>query len=212
VELILAFAILPYWLAWWLRFSFDPRFLLLVLPFMAVWSARPLLWIACWAAERIRLPRPVWQVGGALLLTGLLLLGARDRLGGVYRAVTQPFASDEQKLLAVKGTLYRLVLFARENLDPQHDRLYLMDERLAYYLRDFDVQVGYPLTLAELEGFDYLFHSSSIYTVYGDGLLGWEDSEFYLHAFDPAVFEPVYEVEGVHVMRILRTDLPPDGL
>lgn len=209
-DLILSFTVLPYWLAWWWRFSFDPRFLLLILPPIAVWSARLLGMAVSGVTQRIRLPRPLWRIGGALLLAVLLLWGARERLGGVYRAVAQPFASDEEKLLAVKGTLYRLVLYARQNLDPQRDRLYLMDERLAYYLSDFEVQVGYPLTLSDLEGYDYLFHSSSIYAVYGDGRLGWEDSEFYRHAFDAAVFEPVYEVEGVHVMRILRTSLPPD--
>lgn len=210
-DLILAFAAFPYWLAWWWRFSFDPRFLLLILPLMAVWSVRPLTAGMAWAVQHVRLPQALWRVGGALLLIVLLVWGARERLGGVYRAATQPFASDEEKLLAVKGTLYRLVLYARQNLDPQRDRLYLMDERLAYYLSDFEVKVGYPLTLADLKGYDYLFHSSSIYAVYGDGRLGWEDSEFYRHAFDPAVFEPVYEVEGVHVMRILRTSLPDDG-
>ncbi len=209
-DLILAFAAFPYWLAWWWRFSFDPRFLLLILPPMAVWSVRPLATGAAWITQHISLPRTLWRVGGALLLAALLVWGARERLGGVYRAITQPFASDEEKLLAVKGTLYRLVLYARQNLDPRRDRLYLMDERLAYYLSDFEVKVGYPLTLAELEGYDYLFHSSSIYAIYGDGRLGWQNSEFYRHAFDLTVFEPVYEVEGVHVMRILRTSLPPE--
>ena len=211
IDLILSFAVLPYWLAWWWRFSFDPRFLLLVLPPIAVWSARLLGAAVDWVTRHIRLPQRLWRLGGAWLLAALLLWGARERLGGVYRAVAQPFASDEEKLLAVKGTMYRLVLYARQNLNPQRDRLYLMDERLAYYLSDFEVRVGYPLTLSDLEGYDYLFHSSSLYAVYGDGRLGWEDSEFYQHAFDPAVFEPVYEVEGVHVMRILRTSLPLDG-
>jgi hypothetical protein len=34
------------------------------------------------------------------------------------------------------------------------------------------------------------------------------DSEFYRHVWDPLIFEPVYVSEGVHVMRILRTDVP----
>ncbi len=209
VTLIAALFVIPYWLAWWTTFSFDPRFLLLILPLMALWSARPLLTLLAWLPARARLPRPAWLVLGAVVLAGLLLWGAQDRLGGVYRAVTQPLATSEARFRRVKPGLADHVLYARANLNPTADRLYLMDERLAYYLADFDYTVGYPLTLADLEGYDYLFHASGLYSVYGDGRLGWEDSEFYQHAFAPAVFEPVYESGGVHIMRILRTDLPP---
>jgi hypothetical protein len=144
------------------------------------------------------------------MLIGLIVWGARDRLGGVYKAVTQPFISDDERLLQAKGRTYNLVLYARENFDPAHDRLILMDGRMAYYLRDFDYVVMYPRTLADLEGYDYLLHSSSIFAVYNDRL-GMRDSEFYQHVWDPAIFEPVYVSDGVHIMRILRTDLPEDS-
>ena len=73
---------------------------------------------------------------------------------------------------------------------------------------DYDVVVGYPYYLAELEGYDYIIYSSSYRAIYGDGRLGWQDSEFYHLAYAPLVFEPVYEVNGVHIMRILRTTVP----
>jgi hypothetical protein len=85
-----------------------------------------------------------------------------------------------------------------------------MDERLVYFLPEFDTAVGYPQTLAALDGYDYLFHVAAIYALYGNGRLGWEDSEFYRYAFDERVFEPVYKSGGVHVMRSLRTTPPPD--
>lgn len=206
-ELLAALFVIPYWLAWWTTFSFDSRFLLLILPLMALWSVRPLLWLAGTVGGRARLPRRAWQALGGALLLGLLLWGARERLGGVYWAVTRPSAPPAERLARAKPELADLVGYAHAHLDPATDRLYLMDERLVYYLDGFDVAVGYPQTLAELEGYDYLFHSSGLYAVYGDGRLGWEDSEFYRHAFDPALFEPVYESGGVHIMRVLRADL-----
>ncbi len=208
--LILALAAVPYWAAWWLRFSFEARFLLLILPLIAVWAAVPVLQAAAWLAERARVPRVAQTVFTGLLLAGLLVLGARGRLGGVYYALTDPFASDFERLSRAKGPLADLAAYAHSELDPTTDRLYLMDERLAYFLPEFETAVGYPQTLAALDGYDYLFHVAAIYALYGNGRLGWEDSEFYRYAFDERVFEPVYESGGVHVMRILRTTLPPE--
>jgi hypothetical protein len=99
------------------------------------------------------------------------------------------------------------VLYVRNTLDPARDRIVLMDGRMAYYLLDYDPAVMYPRQLSDLEGYDYLVHSSSIFAVYNDRL-GLRDSEFYQHVFDPLIFEPVYVSDGVHVMRILRTDVP----
>ena len=206
-DLILAVMIIPYWLVWWTTFSFDPRFLLLILPLKAIWAARLLAWGVTWLGERVRMPRLAGRIGGAALLLGLLLWGSQDRLAGVYWAVAQPLATDEQKLLRAKERFYSLVLYIRENLDPENDRLMLMDGRMAYYLRDFDTLVCYPIMLADLEGYDYLVHSSSIFAVYNERL-GWNNSEFYRHVWDPLIFEPVYESDGVHIMRILGADLP----
>jgi hypothetical protein len=206
-DLILSAMAIPYWLAWWTRFAFDARFLLLILPIMAVWSARPMLWAIERAADRVHLPRLLWQIGGSALLLGLIVWGAHDRLGGLYRTLTRPFASETERLLEVQGRLYRQVLYVRTHIDPVASRLAVMDGRLLYYLRDYAVDVMYPLRLADLQGYDYLIHSSSIYGVYGSEL-GWQDSEFYQHAFDPLIFEPVFEIEGVHIMRILRTNVP----
>ena len=52
-ELILLAVIVPYWLAWWLRFSFEGRFLLVILPLyaaLAAWPGRgsgPRCWPGC---------------------------------------------------------------------------------------------------------------------------------------------------------------------
>ncbi len=208
-DLLLAGFAVPYWLAWWLKFSFDARFLLLVLPIMAVWAGRVVAWLLAALRDSFPVPRRGAQILGALLLAMLLYLGTADRLGGAYRLLTARDLTDMERLALAKGPLADLVTYARENLDPNADCLYLMDERLPYFLHDFRYRVGYPQTLAELEGCDYVFHVSSIHTVYNNPI-GWDRGDFYQYAFNPAVFEPVFESGGVQVMRILRTS-PPEG-
>ena len=110
-------------------------------------------------------------------------------------------------MMQAKGRYFSIVLYVQENLDPDSDRLVVMDGRMIYYLRDFDTVVMYPATLRDLEGYDYLLHSASFVGVYNDRL-GLRDSEFYRYVWNPLIFESVYVNEGVHVMRILRTDIP----
>ncbi|NDJ54263.1 MAG: glycosyltransferase family 39 protein [Chloroflexi bacterium] len=207
-DLILAGFALPYWLAWWSNFSFDARFLLQILPIMAIWTARPLSnWIEQVAAIEAH---ALLRTTAALLVVGVVaLFGARGILGGPYRAIVAPFASYEDRLRHAKGDMIALVQYTRSNLDPDTDRLMLMDERMAYYLTEFDVAVMYPLTLADLAETDYLIHASGVFTIYSDRL-GYDESEFYQHIWNPEVFETVYETNGIHVMRVLRSS-PPDA-
>ena len=209
-DLLLSAFILPYWLAWWTRFSFATRFLLLILPITAVWGARIVLWLAEQLARRDHFPDKPLRFAAGLSLVGLSIWGAQNRLGGVYQAFTQPFVSDRVRLQHAKHDLIDIVSYVEEHFVPGRDRIWLMDSRMAYYLADYDPTVGFPINLAQLEGYDYIVHISSIYTIYGNGRLGWEDSEFYRYAFDERVFEPVYVSNGVHVMKILRTTPPPE--
>nr|MBN1228587.1 hypothetical protein [Anaerolineae bacterium] len=168
----------------------------------------PLLWALGWLKSRVTIPGWIWQSASALGLAGLLAWGAADRLGGLYWAATHLTATTEERAEHVNETLIRLVRYVRDNFNPGEVRLYLLDERLRYYLADYNTKVGYPYYLVELEGYDYIIYSSSYRAIYGDGRLGWQDSEFYNLAYAPLVFEPVCEVNGVHIMRILRTTVP----
>lgn len=210
-DLLLSAFIIPYWLAWWTRFSFSSRFLLLVLPMMAVWGARVILWLADRINRHLRFQRMGWRIAAGVGFIGLAVWGAQNRLGGIYRTVTQPFATDSVRLESAKRDLADLVRYVQEHFVPGQDRIWLMDSRMAYYLSDYDPAVGFPTTLAQLEGYDYIVHLSSIYAIYGNGRLGWEDSEFYRYAFDERVFEPIYDSDGVHIMKILRTTPPPES-
>jgi hypothetical protein len=199
-DLVMALFVVPYWLAWWMRFSFDARFLLVILPFYAAWAAWPLAWLEgkAAAADQHNLRRWV----ALPLLVGVLALGTHERWGGVYYALTEPTISDAEKLIRLKNDLYPTVEWVRANLDPSRDRLLLMDGRLAYYLRDYDVRVRYPRRFEHLNDVDYLITTSSTTTVYAR--LGWTDSYYYRHRQDPEYFELLFDGgEGTRVYRVL---------
>jgi 4-amino-4-deoxy-L-arabinose transferase-like glycosyltransferase len=182
-HLILGLLIIPYWLVWWVQFSFEARFLLLILPGMALWSAFVITWIMSRFGTRIQIPRTFAQMFGAVIIAGTFVAGTEDRLGGVYRAITMPFASEEERVQHVRRDLYNLTRYIQDNISTD-SRLMVMDGALQYYLLEYDITVAYPLTLADLNGYDYLVHSSSIFAVYTDRL-GWRSSEFYRHVWDP---------------------------
>jgi hypothetical protein len=210
-DLLLGVAAVPYWLAWWTSFSFEARFLILILPLMVIWAARPVEWMLDRAMGRIQRV-PVWAARGAvgMLLIGLLLLSARERLGGVYHAVTRPFWPEAERLRYTKGEMYDMVEYIRAHFVPGRDRIVSIDARLPYYLTEYEISVGYPRHLRELEGYDYIVYSSSMTEIYSSDL-GWKNSEFYKRIYREKYFEPVFESGGVYIMRILRTTVDSKG-
>lgn len=191
--------LLPYWLAWWMRFSFTARFLLVVVPVYAVWAARPLTWLSRRQTWVTRYSRPLAGVTAALLL----VYGLRAPLGGLAYAITHPFASDFEKLVRAKEDLYPTALWLRENLKPG-ERVTSMDTRLRYYLTDYEVDVGYPLSFEDLAPYDYVIDSSGTTEIYRT--LGWTDTDYWQHRRDPVYFEEVFDGgAGSEILRILPT-------
>jgi 4-amino-4-deoxy-L-arabinose transferase-like glycosyltransferase len=204
-DLLLGVAVVPYWLAWWSKFSFEARFLILILPLMAIWAARPVQSVLEAMAEMIqRVPvRAVRLVVGVFLL-GLLLLSARERLGAVYHALTRPFWPESERFRYTKGEVYDLVEYIRTHFEPDQYRLVSIDARLPYYLPEYHIDVAYPRHLRDLEGYDYIIYSSSMTAIYSSDL-GWRTSEFYKRIYKIEYFEPVFESQGVYIMKIMRT-------
>jgi len=207
-HLILGLVAVPYWLVWWRTFSFEARFLVLILPIMAIWFGLVLLALFDWVIPQVQIPEWMLRSATAIILFTLLTAAAWDRLGSIYNALAHPFVSEEQRTLYVKGPVYDLALYIRSHIDPEHTHILSMDGRLPYYLPEYNIQVAYPLTLAELGGYDLVVHSSSMDAIYTPRL-GWNTSEFYLYVWDPRVFDTVYESGGVHIMKILATKAPP---
>jgi 4-amino-4-deoxy-L-arabinose transferase-like glycosyltransferase len=206
VHLIFGLIAVPYWLVWWQSFSFEARFLLLILPIMAIWASYTLLWLIDWLDARRAIPMLVTRSLIAVTLLAMFFFASRGHLGAVYYALTRPFASEEDRLRHIQPTLYDLATYIRSHLDPTSDHIMTMDGRLLYYLPEYSITSTYPLRLSDLSGYDYLVSTANIYGIY-DGRLGWNQSEFFQHVWDSTLFQSVYESNGAHIMRILRSDV-----
>jgi len=204
VHLVFLIMIVPYWAAWWLFFAFDIRFLIFLLPFMAIWTGWIINWLIQQLEGRVALPRVVWQGVFFVLMGFMIFTATKGRLGGVYYAITDPFATEDERIIAAKGRMYELVVYIRENVPPG-TAIVVMDGRMEYYLQGYAVRVTYPLTLADLDGYDYIVHSSGFTRIY-ESPLGWNRYDFYQKVWSERYFESVYESDGVHVMRILYDD------
>ncbi len=201
--LLLLVFLLPYLALWWNWFSYDPRFLLTVLPFYAA-----LVGIGFeWAASRVPLkPSLALTALTAALAVGLLYGGTYTRLGGGYRLLTAPFATDEEKLLHYKPDVASTVAFLLANSQPGQTRIYSMDPRLGYYLFDYDFKAGYPTTLSELAGYDYLVAGSwAVTEVYPR--LGAADNEVVAHLDDPQVL-PLLFTSELGTVKVYRVQIP----
>ncbi len=199
VHLVFAGFVLPYWLAWWLYFSFDPRFILLILPFFGLWCAFIIMRLS--KRFTMQVPQIVWRTVLLAVLALLAYQAVESRLGGVYHTLTDPFASNVARLQRAKSRFYGVIDYVRQNIDPEENRIMLMDGRMAYFLPEYDVVVSYPLDLRQLDDFDYLVHSSGFKPIY-ESELGYATSEFYLRVWSTRYFDPVFDSDGVHVMGI----------
>lgn len=174
VWLLLIFT-LPYWYLWWQRFSYDPRFLLSILPFYAILAS------VGWAALIRRLPvRIVQSQPAQLAAIGLVLVmfGTavyESKLGGIRQWIVAPTASYEARLLRVKGDLYEAVAYL-DSVDPTAS-VYTTDNELLYYFRSRNVAAGYPADYADVQHYDYLIMADFVPGLYQE--LGQADAALF---------------------------------
>lgn len=149
----------PYTLLWWWLFSYDPRFLLSVIPFYAVLFGGLI--------AEVRWPTAgLWRwalVGGIAAALSASIVGSS--LGGLRQWVVAPTATYAERLVRAKHDMYPTVEFIRDHIPPAA-RIVSMDGRLRYYLIDRPIEVFYPMRLAELQGYDYFVAGSWWYTIY----------------------------------------------
>ncbi len=92
--LVLLLWTLPFFAAWWLLVSYDPRFLLLFLPILCVLASDPLVRLWDWIG-------PAWQPRYAIVLTLLTLILAAPILFNSVdykpQILRHPFMSDADK-------------------------------------------------------------------------------------------------------------------
>jgi hypothetical protein len=201
--------IFPYLALWWNWFSYDARYLLTVLPFYASFVGIS----AEWALTRFAGTLRIWTRGPAVRTAGIALVaaallvgGTYNRLGGVYRLVVAPFATDQERLLHYKPDVASTVAYLREAAVPGRDRIYSMDPRINFYLADYDLKVGYPTELAQLDGYQYFVTGSWAFNlVYSK--LGAAENEVTAHLEDPQIFELLFTSE-LGTVKVYRVHTP----
>jgi hypothetical protein len=149
----------PYTLLWWRLFSYDPRFLLTVIPFYAAMFGGL-------AAEVRWTPARLWRwalAAGIVAAASTSIVNAK--LGGLRQWIVAPGATYEERLVRAKHDMYPTVEFIRDNISPTA-RIVSMDGRLQYYLIDRQMDVSYPARLADLYHYDYFVAGSWWYAVY----------------------------------------------
>lgn len=158
IVLVLSFVI-PYYVAWWYRFSYDTRFLLEILPFIALIPAYVL-------DDARRFLRPPGRPATILLvvamcltaLPGIALAFGIDTLGHL---VSGP-AGDNQKRLQALGPSYRVVLFLKNRLGSPETagRICITaDGRMLYFFESHEANGCLPSAERELDGYRYLVTS-----------------------------------------------------
>jgi hypothetical protein len=81
-----------------------------------------------------------------------------------------------------------------------------MDPRINFYLADYDLMVGYPTELAQLDGYQYFVTGSWAFNlVYSK--LGAADNEITAHLEDPQIFELLFTSE-LGTVKVYRVHTP----
>jgi 4-amino-4-deoxy-L-arabinose transferase-like glycosyltransferase len=155
--LYLAVFVVPFFAVWWLLFSYEPRFLLVVLPFFAVMGAHvltvvpPQLWQ--------RLPRRIVTLGTAALLFFLAVLAGSAAVDHKTEMLRKPLMSDPEKHLVRLGERYSVGLYLQQFLGAL---VWTQDPIMAYHADGVTVRSSpYPASRAALEGYDYWIASPS---------------------------------------------------
>ena len=178
---------LPYTLLWWWRFSFDPRFLLSILPFYAILAGGAIDAIS----SKIRLTLQP-KLSSLILLSTIIVVTAtgvfQSRLGGIIQWATSPRASYAERIYRAKGDLYPTVQYLLDNSNSE-TLIYSTDGRLRYYLVDYDISVGYP-NLDELQDYDLFVLGSRAKSVYDT--TSQKESNPYISLNDSTKFKIVY--------------------
>jgi len=140
--LLLGFGV-PFWLVWWLLFSYDLRFLLLIWGVFAVMGADLLLAAAGWLARRGWLARDGWLMRVALPLAAILLAlpAARVAVDHKPQILRYPFMSDDARHTVQLGGRWAVIRWLRAEAPPGSSVLFA-DYHFYYALMQADLRLS----------------------------------------------------------------------
>ncbi|HLB49080.1 MAG TPA: glycosyltransferase family 39 protein [Anaerolineales bacterium] len=190
VVLLWAAFVIPYHLIWWWGFTYQARYLFTSLAMYAAVAG----FVFDWSVTRfgaLQSPRFKLAMAAAGMIVSAALVGntIRWRLGAVYYLVTDPARTDDAKLTRLARDSWLVSKYVRETIPPGA-KLYVMDSSLAYWLYNYELQVGYPSRLDDLRGYDYY-----VVARWGDDVLsalGSSAEEINQSLDDPALFTKLF--------------------
>ncbi len=190
--------ILPYLMVWVLKFSYDPRFLLMIFPLVAVLS----IWAVGNGFQRI-LGSFSKKKLAAFILCGILIV---PHIG--YIAVNNrdlflhPLMGDEEKRLKTMKRLYPLILYLKDiqSKAGRNIRIIALDTRVLYFLGPQMVSTVYPMKMEQLKDFDYFVYPLA-YRTYN---LSPEGNEISANLSNENYFINVFESGGDVIYKIIH--------
>jgi len=155
----------PTWIIWSFTLSFDIRYLIPVLPVAAALAATPLGKLLRVTLDRLARIRVHSKQIKLVLGAALIILCLPSTYGAVAQAIKGPgpdqtwslthlTANDDEKRLAVLGTMYETVLYVRSNPQLSSAPIVTMDSRIPGFLAN--ANFSWPRQLEDLNGYRFL--------------------------------------------------------
>ncbi len=143
----------PFFVIWWVLFSYDSRFLLVLTPYIAVMSGHFVISVAA----RLAAPQLIPQPRTTALLIGAMLLVALPALSAAVdykpELLRHPLMSDAEKHRVRLGDRYDVGLYL--GTLPPDSRIWTQDILLPYYADHVRVTVGSWPNAEQLRDYDF---------------------------------------------------------
>lgn len=207
-NMLIAIIVLPYLIIGVLGTAYEFRYLVHVLPLISVQSSVVIQQIFLKFSERdfsfkilTKLKAWIFYSLIIIILSASMITSAQDALRGttvtgvsgpnMTWTITHPLASDDEKLIAIFGDMYKTVLFLENNESFHGKKIAIHDVRIGSYVPAYWISI--PYTFSELTGYDYfvLWRSSAYYDPWNKA---WVGSEVEINLRDTAhsFFSPQY--------------------
>lgn len=195
--LVLAAVTVPYLVLWWYSYSYDVRFLVMILPALAVQAA--------WALDDLflRQMRSAPQAALAVAVLAVVAVPALQATSGVRaieNLVLRPEMDEDARQLDHHGAMYAAYLRTRDLLYQEPGARVLTTFLMWSAYGDGHFAGGLPRKLSELEGFQYLVISPWTKDYYRRD--GAPDNEVLRSLSDERLFRRVFEQDGFVVYRV----------
>ena len=149
-HVLLAISYVPFFVIWWLLFSYEVRFLLVLMPLVAVMAADGMQAVF----RSISLPqRFIWLRFTSIFLVLFALPAISLTVEFKFDLLRHPFMSDADKHRVTLGSRYDMALYLRTL--PAGSRVLTQDLLLPYHADMVTVISGAWPTAARLRNYDY---------------------------------------------------------